>query len=233
MQAPDRLARLAGQRRGSLIRRWRGPAPISIVGAGASIGGLWQELAPAHRRWLVQNALLLTALINLLVNVGIAWVSLMGEHRVPLWSVPLVEKPSTITDTVGTFFLLPMITCLLCTTAVWHDLATGRLPALGPGTITQALAARLPATRLRRGLLFGALCTAALAPVSVLVLVVTDFAGLTPGQFVIYKAVLALALGAIVTPAIAVCAMATGHAQSGRADLEINPEAAARAARNH
>jgi aminoglycoside phosphotransferase (APT) family kinase protein len=210
----------------TLVDRRRGSAPVRKLGGGGSLGGLWRELASVHRRWLVQNALLVTALINLLVNAGIAWLSLMGEHRVPLWSIPLVEKPSTITDTIGTFFLLPLITCLLCTTTVWHDLAAGRLPALGRGSIARALVARLPTTRLRRGLLFGALCTAALAPLSVLVLLVTDFAALSPGQFVIYKAALAVVLGAVVTPVIAVSAMADGHAQD-EPGLEIDPETTA------
>lgn len=187
---------------------------MGAPGAGMGVRALWRELGPAHRRWVAQNALLVTALINLLVNAGVAWVSLMGERRVPLWSVPLLEKPSTVTDTVGTFFLLPLITCLLCSTAVWHDMAAGRLPALGRGSTVHALAARLPATRLHRGLLFGASCTAALAPLSVLVLVITDFAGLTPGQFVLYKAALAVALGALVTPVIAVSAMANGPVHS-------------------
>ena len=181
---------------------------MRVLGVGAGVRALWRELSPAHRRWVYLNALVITALINLLVNAGIAWASLMGEHRVPLWSAPLVEKPSTVTDTVGTFFLLPLITCLLCTTAVWYDMARGKLPVLTATATTRALVASLPGTRLRRGLVLGALCTVALAPLSVLVLVTIDFAGLSTTQFVLYKAALGVALGAIVTPVIAVRAMA-------------------------
>jgi hypothetical protein len=193
---------------------------MRVLGVAASVRALWRELSPAHRRWVYLNALLVTALINLLVNAGIAWASLMGERRVPLWSVPLVEKPSTVTDTVGTFFLLPLITCLLCTTAVWYDRARGRLPTLTATAAARALVAYLPGTRLRRGLVLGAMCTVALAPLSVLVLVASDFAGLSTTQFVLYKAALGVALGAIVTPVIAVRAMA---------DRPAHVEAAARA----
>jgi hypothetical protein len=167
----------------------------------------WRELSPEHRRWIYLNALLITGIINALVNAGIAWLSVIGQHRVPLWAVPLVDKPSTITDTVGTLFLLPLITCVLCTTAVWHELAAGRLGALGESTGARQLASRLPATRLRRGIALGALCTTALAPLFVGVLVAIDFTNLSPGQFVLYKAVFGLVLGVIVTPPIAVIAM--------------------------
>ena len=90
-----------------------------------NVRSLWRELPPAHRRWIVLNALIVTAVVNLVINAGLAWGSSAGEHRVPLWSVPLVEKPSTVVDTVGTFFLLPLITCLLITTVARHDVAAG------------------------------------------------------------------------------------------------------------
>src|SRR5205823_4274634 len=83
--------------------------------------------------------LIVTAVVNLMINAGLAWVSSAGEHRVPLWSVPLVEKPSTVVDTVGTFFLLPLITCLLITTVARHDVAAGRVPPLGGTTAAHTL----------------------------------------------------------------------------------------------
>jgi hypothetical protein len=189
---------------------------MRVFGVGG-IRALWRELAPEHRRWIYLNALLATALINLVVNAGIALLSLNGEHRVPLWSVPLIDRPSSVTDTLGTLFLLPLVTCLLCTSAVWHDIATGKLPPLRRSKIVQALAAQVPAARLRRGLAFGALCLVALAPLSIVLLVAIDFANLTGAQFVVYKAALGLALGALVTPVIAILAM-TDHPATAIAD---------------
>jgi hypothetical protein len=186
---------------------------MRILAGGGSIRARWRELLPEQRRWIVLNALFIGAAINLLANGGIAWISAIGQHRIPLWSVPLVDKPSTITDTVGTLFLLPLITCLLCTTAVWHDVATDRLRPLTGASGLEEFSAKLPARRLRRGLVVAAFCTALLAPVSVLVLVGVDFGGLSTAQFVIYKAVFGVVLGAIVTPFIAVLAMADGSGQ--------------------
>jgi hypothetical protein len=189
-------------------------AAMRILAASGSVRTRWRELLPEHRRWILLNALLIGAVINLLANGGIAWISVIGQHKIPLWSVPLIDKPSTITDTVGTLFLLPLITCLLCTTAVWHDVATGRLPPLTGTAGLGKLSAKLPATRLRRGLVLAVLCTAVLAPVSVLVLVALNFAGLSVAQFVLYKAVLGIVLGAIVTPVVAVLAMADSSGPS-------------------
>jgi hypothetical protein len=176
--------------------------------ASQGLLALWRGLPREHRRWIVLNALLVTAVINVVVNAVIAWVTIRGESNVPLWSVPLVEKPSTITDTVGTFFVLPLVTCLLATTAVWRDRRIGRLPSLGGGVPSHALLSNVPRTRVRRGVRLGAVMTIALAPISVLILVAIDFGGLTQGQFVLYKAALGVALGAAVTPVIALWAMA-------------------------
>jgi hypothetical protein len=183
---------------------------MGVARAGASIREMWRDLSPAQRRWIYVNALLVTAVINLLVNAGIAWLSSAGEHRVPLWSVPLVEKPSTVIDTVGTFFLLPLITCLLMTTAVRYEIGSGRLLPLESSGAARALLDRLPRTRFRRGAVLGALCVVALGPVAILVLSAIDFSGITTGQFVLYKAALGVVLGALVTPVIAMLAMADG-----------------------
>jgi hypothetical protein len=158
-----------------------------------------------HRRWILINAIGVTAGINLVVNTGVAWLSLLGAKRVPLWSVPLLEGPSTLTDTIGTLFVLPLITCLLCTTAVWQELRTGRLTPL---TRSPSLLDRLPHHRLRRGLAFGAGSTILLAPPVTAAIVMLDIGDLSGRAFMVYKAAFAVALGALVTPLIALRAMA-------------------------
>ena len=167
----------------------------------------WGNLQPGHRRWLVLNALLLTAVTNVVVNAAIAWMSVRSLRTVPLWAVPVVDKPSTVTDTVGTFFLLPFTTCLICTTAVRLEVRRGRLSPLRLSELGSVLA-RLPDGRLRRGALLGAVCAAALSPIAVGVLLAANFGDISRAEFVAYKAALGVALGAIVTPIIALRAMA-------------------------
>jgi aminoglycoside phosphotransferase (APT) family kinase protein len=157
-------------------------------------------LDAGQRRWIWLNALLVTALLNLVINAGIAWAS-AGKEAIPLWSAPLVGGPSTITDTVATLFLLPLITCVLVTTAIRRDLAAARLsPRVD-------LIYLLPRNRLLRGAALGAATVGALAPGAVALLLLADFGDLDPGAFVAYKACFAVALGAIVTPFIALAAM--------------------------
>lgn len=168
----------------------------------------WPDLPIDHRRWIIHHALLVTALMNLVLNAGITWLMVRGQSRVPLWTLPLPGKTNIITDTVGTFFVLPLITCLLVTTAIWHEVRVGRLPPLSGAPTPQSLLARLPTGRLRRGAALGGLCALVLSPLSALVLAGVDPGGLSTPGFVLYKAVLGVVLGAIVTPVIALCAMA-------------------------
>jgi hypothetical protein len=181
----------------------------------------WRELSAEHRRWLFLNAVLITAFINAALNALIAWGSAAGEDEIPLWAAPLVGGPSTITDTVGTFFILPLVTTLLITTVIWHELAEGRLEPLVHTPDSEAFFPRLPRTRFRRGLYFGAVCTVMLAPAAVIVLVAIDFGDISVGDFVLYKAIFGILLGLLVTPIIGIAAMTGRRAEEvARAGIE-------------
>jgi hypothetical protein len=166
-----------------------------------------RDLPASHRRWILLNAIAITAGVNLVINAGIAWLSAAGRTRVPLWATPIIGGPSTITDTVGTLFLLPLITNLLVTTGVRRDLRRGKLTPLLHAESVYPILRILPQGRTRRGFGLGASCVAALAPAAVTILIATDFGDLTVANFVLYKAILGVALGALVTPLIALRAM--------------------------
>jgi hypothetical protein len=168
---------------------------------------IWGQLPAPDRRWIVLKALLATAAINVAVNAAIAWLSVRGQDGVPLWGAPLVET-STFWNLVGTLFLLPLITCVLTTTAVRRDLRLGSLVSLSGLRPAHPWLAALPPARLRRGLACGALAVIALAPPLTLALVLSGFPELTRGQFIACQAAFAVLLGALVTPPIALCAMA-------------------------
>ena len=109
-----------------------------------------------------------------------------------------------VVDTVGTFFVLPFLTTLLITTVIWKEMREGhltRLP-LAPGSFAE----RLPDTRLRRATRIGLLCLLALGPIGAVVLLLLDYGGISIGEFVIYKAIVGIALGMLVTPLIAMVA---------------------------
>jgi hypothetical protein len=180
------------------------------------VRAVWAQVSTEHRRWLAINAIVITALINAALNALIAWGTAAREDEIPLWAAPLVGGPSTITDTVGTFFILPLVTTLLITTVVWHELAAGRLQPLVLASGSGAFFRRLPRRRFRRGIYFGALTTLILAPAAVIVLVAIDFGDVSVGDFVLYKAIFGVLLGLIVTPFIGIAALTGPEAQEKR-----------------
>jgi len=170
----------------------------------ATAEGSAQGLTPAHRRFLIRDALIIAAIANASLNAFFAWFFTLGEDEVPLGAVPFLDKPSVTVDTVGTFFVLTFLTTLAITTAVWKEMRAGhltRLP-LRPGSFAE----RLPDTRLRRATKLGLLCMFALGPPAVLVLVLLDYGDLSIGEFVTYKAIFGVLLGTLVTPLIAMVA---------------------------
>lgn len=146
-------------------------------------------------------------MINALLNAAIAWLSVRGQEAVPLWGLPIVET-STFWNVVGTLFLLPLITCLLTTAAVRRDVRLGSLDSLSRLRSEHRWLTALPSSNPRRGVAFGALTVAVLGPPLILALLITGFPELTRGQFISCQTVFAVCLGALVTPAIALYAMA-------------------------
>jgi len=170
----------------------------------ATAEGRAQGLTPAHRRFLIRDALLIAAVANAVLNALIAWLVTIGEDEVPLAAVPLVEGPSVITDTVGTFFVLTFLTTLAVTTAVWKEMRAGHLTRLPitPGSFAE----RLSDTRVRRATKLGLLCMLVLGPIAVIVLLLLDYGDISISEFVVYKAIFGVALGVLVTPLIAMVA---------------------------
>jgi len=168
---------------------------------------VWRELPAENRHWLLTRALVATAAINVVVNAVIAWLSVAGQGPVPMWGLPLVET-SIFWNVLGTLFLLPLITCVLTTTAIRRDIRRGALPPLATLRYTHRWLAALPLRRWRRGVLVGAMTVAVLAPPLVLVLAAAGPGDLGEGRFVLCQTVFAVLLGIVVTPPIALCAMA-------------------------
>jgi hypothetical protein len=166
-----------------------------------------RALPAAHRRWIIINAVVIAAFINAALSALIAWGSAASEDDVPLWAAPLVGGPSTAVDTVGTFFVLPFLTTLIITTVVRAELRHERLPPLGEAP---RWVERLPRTRVRRGAVIGLACMLVLGPPAVAILAAIDFGDISVGEFVLYKAIVGIVLGAIVTPPIALAAMRDG-----------------------
>jgi hypothetical protein len=134
------------------------PAAASVPAAG------FPTLSTDQRRFFFWHAIVGAAIVNLTLSALIAWLSVRNEDSVPRWAAPLVDKPSTIADTLGTFFILPLLTCLIFTAVARRELRHGRVEPLGWTWSPQSVLRRLPKGALRRGAALGALCLAALGP---------------------------------------------------------------------
>jgi hypothetical protein len=167
------------------------------------------SLGRDHRRWILVNALAIAALINLAINAGIAWATTAGERSIPLASIPVVQRPSTLTTTLGTLFILPFVTTISVSAAVHRDRQAGRLTDLELEGRHAWLLRRMPTDAGRQAVVFGLACLAILGPPAAIILLLTDPSGVSRLAFVVYSTVLAVVLGLLVTPILAAVAMAS------------------------
>jgi hypothetical protein len=168
---------------------------------GATAG---RELTPAHRRFLIRDALLIAAVVNGVLNALIAWLFTFSEDEIPLAKAPLVGGPSVLVDSVATCFVLPFLTTLVITTVIWGEMRKGHLTKLprAPGSFAD----RLPKTRLRRATRIGLICLVIFGPLVAAGDLLFDYGDISVGEFVLYKAIFGIVLGAAVTPWIALFA---------------------------
>lgn len=176
----------------------------------------WRGIPEPNRRWLIVNAIAVTALVNVVVNAGLAWFGSLGLHTVPLWSIPLVQKASTATDTLGTFFFLPISTCVLCTLSVRIQQHRRGLPVIDRKLVGRAV--RLPRHPLRRGVALGAGSVIALSPIAGVALAISHVGDVSTRTFILYATGLGVALGLVVTPLVALLAMADRSVPDAAAD---------------
>jgi hypothetical protein len=172
----------------------------------ATAEGGAQGLTPAHRRFLVRDALLIPAVVNAALSALIAWLFTLNEEEIPQAAAPLVEGPSVIVDTVATCFVLPFLTTLAITTVIWKERREGHLTRVP--LPSGSFAERLPDTRLRRASVVGLLCLLVFGPLCVAALLLFDYGDISTGEFVLFKAIFGLVLGVVVTPFIAMVAFA-------------------------
>jgi hypothetical protein len=174
----------------------------------------WRLVPAAHRRWILTNAVVISAVSNLLINSAIAWITSYGKHHIPLWSIPLLGGPNLITDTIGTLYLLPFTTCLVVSYAVRKSQGRGQLTILkthqkGPGWLSN-----LPASIPRRASRLSGLVLLFSAPVAIVILLTGFGGGISRYDFVVFKALLGLVLGLAVTTFIALAAMGDEYADA-------------------
>ena len=172
-------------------------------------------MSPTHGRYLLLEQGVGAGVVNFGINAAIAWSMFRGAESVPLWG-----QQSIMGDTIGTCVMLPLLTSLIVTKVARGQMRAGRMPPLGWSRATHPVLRWLPRRTVVRGLVLGALCAVAFAPLAYLYLRAQEVDGMGFGRFVIWKATFAAVLGALVTPVIALWAI-------GEAPEAMPPPAAA------
>jgi hypothetical protein len=173
----------------------------------AAITQTWRALPTRSRRWIFWQFVVGAAVVNAVLSAALAWFFTLEQDGVEFSGVPLVDKTTVLADSIGTLFVLPFLTTMIVTTVVRRELEHGELevPAGGNG-------ARLPSRLPWRAAYLGMLCLAALALPITVALLAAGSPDMTIGEFVAYKAAFGVAYGLIVTPPVALLAMATHRA---------------------
>ena len=160
-------------------------------------------MSPAVRRYLLVEQGVGAAVFNFVLNAAIAWAMFRSVALVPLWG-----QQSIMGDTIGTCFLLPLITCLVATRLARGHVRAGKVAPLGWTRASHPVLGWLPQSTARRGVALGLACIALLAPLAFIALGLLGVAGLPFWRFVLFKAVFAALAAALVTPLVALWAIA-------------------------
>jgi hypothetical protein len=159
------------------------------------------QLTSAQRGYLLVGQALVPALINLVLNGAIGFATFRRASE-----VPLLGDASIVGDTLGTCFFLPAITCLIVTPIVHGHVRKGAAQPLAgalPGWLAAFQRRLLP-----RAVSLGLAGVVAAGSAAVLLLVALDVTSLDLTPFLVFKALFAALLAALVTPLIALLALA-------------------------
>jgi len=166
-------------------------------------------MSPAVRRYLLLEQGVGAAVFNFVLNAAIAWAMFRSVAVVPLWG-----QQSIMGDTIGTCFLLPVITCFIATRLVRGQVRAGKVAALGWTRASHPVLGWLPQTTGRRGVALGLVSSALLAPLALAALVLLGVAAMPFWHFVVFKAAFAAFAAALVTPLVALWAIAEAPADA-------------------
>jgi hypothetical protein len=179
-------------------------------------------LSEAQRKYLVHEQIIGSALFNLMLNAGLAWLGFRHHD-----AVPMRGDPSILNDAIGTAVLLPLLTCLIVTPLVRKRVRSGKLEPLIELPPGYDMLHWLPSWSFFRGLVLALLCLAWVTPLYLGLLFLCGVESMSVGGFVVVKGLYAAIMAAQVSPAIALYVMATTElSEDLDAVTEISEDAA-------
>ena len=157
-------------------------------------------MSPQHRRYLLLEQGIGAGVFNVLLNAAIAWLMFRGATTVPLWG-----QPSIGGDTIGTAFVLPLLTTLIASRLVRRHARTGHVPAMA---WPDGALGFMPRGLVVRGAILGVAGIVVAGIPTTLALAAAGVEQMSLGGFVAFKALFAGGLATVVTPVVARLALA-------------------------
>ena len=157
-------------------------------------------MSPRHRTYLLIEQGIGAGIFNVVINAAIAWLFFHGMS-----TVPLLGDQSIMGDTIGTTFILPLLTAVIAGRIVRAHVRTGHVPAW---PWTAGLARMIPRSLAARGFVLGVLCVLLVGVPTTGALGAIGVTEMSFWGFIAFKALFAGVLAAIVTPLIARASLA-------------------------
>jgi hypothetical protein len=163
------------------------------------------QLSNTLKQYLIVKQALVPALVNLVLNGLISWLVLRNVASITLWG-----KPSIALDLLLTAFLIPFITCFINSYTIAKSVRSGKVEKLDAPLRYFTLWHLTPIYA--RSFLLGLIALVCVGVPTVLLLETLWVEPISLWQFVIFKALWAGTLAAVVTPIIGLWAIAnTSH----------------------
>lgn len=158
-------------------------------------------LSTEQKRFLFKDQLLIPAAINFFANGAIAWLIVRGQQALSYWGdVPIGP------DILLTSFLLPFLMCLINSAILMKKQAVIDFYEAAPVVASFTWMAMRPIWM--RSVILAVICAMFYGVGTVLLLPLVIAEPISTWTFVTFKAVWAAALAAIISPFIAIWALA-------------------------
>jgi hypothetical protein len=157
-------------------------------------------MSPRHRTYLLLEQGIGAGIFNVVLNAGIAWLFFHDMS-----AVPLVGDRSIAADTLGTAFMLPLLTAVIGGRIVRAHVRTSHVPAW---PCPAGVARLIPRSLAARGTLLGVACVLLVGFPTTSVLRALGVTAWSLSTFVTFKASFAGVLATVVTPLVARASLA-------------------------
>lgn len=161
------------------------------------------NLSDAQQKYLVHEQIIGGALVNGVINAFLGWLT-FRHHPV----VPIKGDPSILNDVIATSVLMPLFICLIATPLVRKAMRAGKTQAIESPSAMRTMILWLPASSFLRGALLALASLATCTPILLGMLLMFDVQSMSVAGFATLKFFYAGILAGLVSPVVALYAMA-------------------------